>query len=203
MISKTMAVAAALEAKVLSAKIAAKKGSLDDLINDETSSNGKPETGEKVTMPAIGMIKKRAHWGGSVMVEYSFEESETLMRKDVFPPVFDAVNTNFSEPCSYQVQGKGEFVVCKFRDFDYTQENAQDAIDEMPYYVVVVERQRHAQWPEDEIFLTRLAQIAQQTFDCVRGREHRKNARKTAISNVKQVRINSPSALHFQFIAVN
>ena len=197
-----MAVAAALEAKVLAAKIAAKgkKGSLDDRINDDTSSNGKPG-GAESAKPAIGIIKKRAHWGGSVMVEYSFEESDTLNRADVFPPVFNAVNTNFSEPCSHQVQGKGEYVVCKFRDFDYTQENAQDAIDEMPYYVVVVERQKHAQWPEDEIFLTRLAKIAQQTFDCVRGREHRKNARKNALANITQVRksrdTRSPSIQHF------
>jgi len=155
-ISKTMAVAAVLEAKAIQARIAAKeKGgqSLDDILNDEDEDA--PTISDNDAKPPIGMIRKRAHWGGSVMVEYSFDEGDRLTRDQVFPQIFDAVNTNFAQPCSSQVEKRGEYVVCKYRDFDYTKEDAKDAIDEMPYYVVVVERQKHAQWEEDEIFLTR------------------------------------------------
>ncbi|GMH58109.1 hypothetical protein TL16_g02539 [Triparma laevis f. inornata] len=185
-ISKAMAITAALEMKAMQAKMEAKKttkaSGLDAAL--EKMGNNKEKEAE-LEKPLIGAIHKRARWGGSVLIEYGWDDGPSLEVKDVFPKVVDAINTNFSEPTAYEVASKKEFMVCKFRDYDPQKD--EDEIDELPYYVVVIERQQQALWPEDEIFLKRLAKIAQETFDCVRGREHRKKARKFALEAIKDI----------------
>ena len=186
-ISKAHAVSAALEMRTMAAKMEAKKKGhardLDSILKG--MGHDIEDQASQLEKPLLGAIRKRARWGGSVLIEYGWQDGPSLKVREMFPKVVDAINTNFIEPTAYQVAKKPEYMIAKFRDFDFSQD--EDGVDDLPYYVVVIERQQQALWPEDEIFLTRLAKIAQETFNCVRGREHRKNARKHALENIKAI----------------
>ena len=182
-ISKSMAIAAALEAKAAQARINA--GSKPGARHDAAASCEEDDNRSRIRKKAD--VRRRAHWGGSVLVESSFKDGQRLEWGEAYPAVVEAVATNFSQPSAQALADKPEFIVAKFRDIDFAKNTSDDAIDEMPYYCIVVERKLHALWPEDELFLGRLAHIAQQTFDCVRGREHRRSSRKVAISNIRGI----------------
>ena len=185
-ITGTMAISAALEVRAMQARVAAKSRSARNLNDDDNDEN--PETlADAAQMKLLGVIKKRAHWGGSVLIESDWDQAPLLNSQNMFPSVLDAVNTQFSEACSYVIAKRPEFVVCKFRDVDFSKKGDDDAAEETPYFVCVVQRQMHALWPEDAPFMDQLAKIAELTFNCVRGREHRKNARKTAIENIQSI----------------
>jgi len=112
--------------------------------------------------------------------------------------VFDEINQIFRKPHATIIAKRPEFIVATFRDSDQKSQKGmagkmmnkmkgKKSEDEVPFYCIVLKRKPHALWPEDREFLEKLAFVAQETFSCVRGREYRKMARKTAIENINHI----------------
>ena len=119
--------------------------------------------------------------------------------------MFDAINKTFKNPTAVVIEEYPEYIVASFRDTTFENKKSTGAKalgalkkvgkavkgkkveEEIPFYSIVLRRRPHALWPEDLEFIQKLMQLAQDTFTCVRGREHRKQARKTSLENINHI----------------
>jgi len=227
-LTKTMAVAAALESSLIQARLEAKKKAPEKeeeerkraarkLIGMNTAAASSTRTmtasstndeGGGEQKPQIGLIRKRAGWGGTTLMEYSLKDGPPISRTEMLPEVFDAINQTFKKPSAAVIEKYPEYIVANFRDTNLDDKKKKKGVrasvigavksgvnaikgekseDETPFYSVVVRRKPHALWPEDLEFIEKLVALAQETFTCVRGREYRMKARKTALENINHL----------------